>query len=219
MPNLLSNRLTLKVKLIFVEEVLGTASSNPDIHRDFIASNAPDAKSREEEVDAIGVDGVIEKAMTIFPKEEGKPFFWNYQIKGFFKDACSALIRCPDTITFEGSRTNLKAYRKIIDGCIFVKPRKIFIEVNGKMGNCQRPLRASTAQGERVALANSETIPAGSSCEFNIMLLNTAYEKYVREWLEYGRLKGTGQWRNSGKGCFDTYYLTDKPKKARQKKQ
>ena len=40
----------LKVRLEFFEEVLGTASADPEIHRNFIASNAPYAPSREEEV-------------------------------------------------------------------------------------------------------------------------------------------------------------------------
>ena len=28
-------------------------------------------------------------------------------------------------------------------------------------------------------------------------------EKLVREWLDYGKLRGLGQWRNSGKGRFE----------------
>jgi hypothetical protein len=95
----------------------------------------------------------------------------------------------------------LKAYKKVIDGTIFVQPRMIFL--NGKLGpNCQRPLRAQTAQGERIALANSETVPAGTTFTANIMLLDEGSEKIVREWLDYGQLRGLGQWRNSGKGRF-----------------
>lgn len=33
----------LKVRLTFLEEILGTASADPEIHETFIASNAPDA--------------------------------------------------------------------------------------------------------------------------------------------------------------------------------
>lgn len=34
----------------------------------------------------------VEDATTCFPRtEDGVPFCWDYQIKGFFKDACSAL--------------------------------------------------------------------------------------------------------------------------------
>lgn len=71
----------LKVKLTFTEELLGTASSNPEIHEEFIASKSPDAKTIAEEVAAVGVEEVVEKQMTIFPKlEDGTPFVYDYQI-------------------------------------------------------------------------------------------------------------------------------------------
>ena len=194
----MNNNELIKVKLTFTEEVLGTANSNPDIHREFIASKAPDAASTEEEVESLGVDAVVEKSMTIFPKDEnGVPFLYDYQIKGMFKDSAGMLKRVP------GSKSSkIKAYKKEIDGLIFVEPRKIPFTLSGPMGDCQRPLRASTLQGERVALADSETVPAGSSITFDIILLNKDLEPAVREWLDYGSLRGIGQWRNSGKGRF-----------------
>ena len=42
---------TMRVRLTFVDEVLGTASGDPKIHETYIASNAPDAMSRKEEVE------------------------------------------------------------------------------------------------------------------------------------------------------------------------
>ena len=44
---------TMRVRLTLTEEMLGTASNNPEIHSEFIASKAPDAKSREEEIESI----------------------------------------------------------------------------------------------------------------------------------------------------------------------
>ena len=96
----------------------------------------------------------------------------------------------------------IKAYKKIIDGLIFPAPRMIPIQVNGEIGTCQRPLRAQTAKGERVSLANSEEIPAGSSCTVYIDLLDEDLKPAVLEWLDYGERRGIGQWRNSGKGRF-----------------
>lgn len=81
----------LKVRLTFLEEILGTASADPDIHETFIASNAPDAPTRKEEIEAIGIEEVVEKSMTVFPRDNGVPIYWDYQIKGFFKDACGML--------------------------------------------------------------------------------------------------------------------------------
>lgn len=188
----------MKVKLTLTEEILGTASNNPEIHSEFIAKKAPDAQSREEEIEAIGVDAEVEKSMTVFPRDEnGNPIFWDYQVKGFFKDACGMLRKVSKT-----KSSGIKAYKKQIDGLIFIQERKIPFVYDGNIGNCQRPLRAQTAQGERISLANSETIPAGATLEFTVECLVDSDMDAVREWLDYGRLRGLGQWRNSGKGRF-----------------
>lgn len=192
---------TLKVKVTYTEELLGTASANPELHREFIASKAPDAPSREDEIASLGVEAVEEKAMTVFPRlDDGTPFTWDYQWKGFFKDSCGMLRRADGT-----KSKKLKAYKKEIDGLVFVSPRKVPLVLpdGEEVGNCQRPLRAQTMQGERIALANSETVPIGTTQVIEITLLKDELEDYVIEWLDYGKLHGTGQWRNSGKGRFE----------------
>lgn len=195
----------MKVRLTFLEEVLGTASGDPELHANFIASNAPDAPTRKEEIEALGVEEVIERGMTIFPKmDDGTPFLWDYQIKGFFKDACSMLRKVTGS---ESSK--MKAHKKEIDGLIFVKERRIPFAMSGEIGNCQRSLRTSGPSGERTALANSETVPAGSSVEFTIMCLVPNDVKTVCEWLDYGQLRGLCQWRNSGKGKFEWKDITE----------
>lgn len=188
----------LKVRITFTEELLGTSPANEDIYRDFIASQAPDAATIEDEVAAIGVDGVVENGMTIFPRDEdGTPFLYDYQIKGFFKDSCGGLRKV------KGAKSSgIKAYKREIDRLIFPFPRKIRLNLSGPIGHCQRPLRAQTAQGERVALAISETVPAGTTADFDIQCLSDDHEAAVREWLDYGVFSGIGQWRNSGKGRF-----------------
>lgn len=188
----------LKVRLTFVESILGTASANDDVYRDFIGSKSPDAASVDDEVAAIGVDAVVEKGKTVFPKlPDGTPFLYDYQIKGFFKDTCGGLRKV------KGSKSEkIKAFKKEIDKLIFVEPRCIPFECYGEIGECQRPLRAQTMQGERVSLAISDEIAAGAQVEFTVTMLADEHEAAVREWLDYGRFSGIGQWRNSGKGRF-----------------
>ena len=60
----------LKCRLTTIEALLGTASNNKALHSEFIASHAPDAPSREEEIAAVGVDEVIEKGTTVFSRDE-----------------------------------------------------------------------------------------------------------------------------------------------------
>ena len=190
----------LKVRITLTEEMLGMASANPEIHETYIASQAPDAPTRAEEIAALGVEKVVEKTTTIFPRDDdGTPILWDYQIKGFFKDAVSMLRR------IEGTKcAKVKAFKKEIDGLLFINPRKIRITLpeGGSVTHCQRPLRAETPQGARVALANSETVPEGSTAEFEIVLYDDKMQSWVRECLNYGRMRGIGQWRNSGKGKF-----------------
>lgn len=268
---------TLKVHVEFLEELLGTASSDPKIHERFIASKAPDAPKLEQEVESLGAEAVEERGMTIFSRmPDGEtPMLWDYQIKGYMKDACSMLRRVPTM-----KSKNLKAFKKEIDGLIFPGPRMIAlhapdavysttrggvsvtvkpadadyvnvtltagesvtggvqydhdyiafieaplladgqetgktVELNEDNGwtatvrmprcgihSCQRPLRASTAQGERVALAHSEALPAGTWFDMEVGCLVDSDVDYVLEWLQYGVLRGIGQWRNSGKGRF-----------------
>ena len=190
---------TIKCRVKFMEELLGTASNNPEIHSEFIASKAPDAKSAEEEIAAIGVEESIEKSMTVFPRNpNGEPILFDYQVKGFFKDACGVLRKVTGT-----KASKIKAYKKEIDGLLFVYPRMIPLQMFGELTECQRPLRAQTAQGERIALAHSEAAPAGTEIEFTIECLTKDMYDLARELMDYGRMRGIGQWRNSGKGRFE----------------
>lgn len=191
-------KTTIKVKLTFIEPILGTSPANSDVYRAYIGSKAPDATTIEDEVEALGAEAVAEKGMTVFPRNsDGQPFIYDYQIKGFFKDTCGGLRKV------KGSASEkIKAYKKEIDKLIFPRPREIVFEDFSSIGECQRPLRAMTAQGERVSLAMSEEIPAGASITFAIDCLTPDLAAAVREWLDYGELSGIGQWRNSGKGRF-----------------
>lgn len=197
---------TMKIKITIEEEMLGMSPASPEIHREFIASKGPNAQTIEEEVAALGEDEVVEKSITVFPRDDdGVPIMWDYQIKGMFKDSCGMLNRAKGT-----KSSDLKAYKKIIDGLVLVSPRKIrlIMPEGGQIGSCQRPLRAQTAKGERVALAHSETVPAGTTIEFEVEIYDLKgegkadLEACLLEWLEYGAKRGMGQWRNSGKGRY-----------------
>lgn len=193
----MENTKELKVRLTFMEPILGSAA-DPEVHERYIASNAPDALSKKEEIEALGVEEVIERGKTVFAKlPDGTPHLWDYQIRGFFKHACSMLKYVPGT---ESSK--IKAFKKYIDGLVFIAERKIPIHTDAPIGNLQRPLRGQTAQGERIALANSETCEAGSWIEFTVSCLKPDLVAAVKEWLDYGKLNGLGQWHNGGFGRF-----------------
>ena len=74
----------------------------------------------------------------------------------------------------------------------------------------ERPLRAETAQGPRVALAASDSIPAGATftCTLTVLAEQLLTEDLLRELLDYGKYMGFGQWRSGGYGRF-TYTLEE----------
>lgn len=188
------------IHMRFDEPVLGTSPADPDIYRRYIASKSEDATKIEEEVASLGVDAVAERGMTVFPRlDDGCPFIWDYQVKGFMKDACGMLRRADD-----GASKKLRAYKKEIDGLIFPSPRKIpyMVPEDGEIGIVERPLRASTPQGDRVALTASETLPVGTTLDFDVSMLTSSHMKYLVEWFSYGQLRGFGQWRNASYGRF-----------------
>lgn len=207
--------LVKHIHVDFIDDVLGTAPGDPDIHGSYVSSKAPDAATKEEEIAAIGEDEFRAKGKTIFPTDEnGNPIFWNYQIKGFFKSACAAQRG------LSGSKSSkVKAYKKKIDLGVFVFPdaddpssRAIRIHMtNSGIGECQRPLRAEIMQGPRVAIADSDSIEKGSWIEFDIVMLDDSDWPLVSEWLDYGKFNGLGQWRNSGKGAFVWHEINHKP--------
>ena len=197
----------LKVKITFTEELLGTMPNDKEIYENYIATKAPNPEeTAKEEVDAVGdveVDAedtdVDASKVTVFPRtEDDKPFLYDYQIKGYFKETASFLRKVKGTMS-----SKIKAFKKEIDGLIFITERKIILDTNGgEIGLCQRPLRANTPKGERVSLSCSETVPAGTTAEFTIECMVAEDIELVKEWLDYGKYHGTGQWRNSGKGRF-----------------
>lgn len=185
-----------KVRITFTEPLLGTVPMNQELYADYIATKLPDGNGDASD-ELATVSEMTEKGTTGFHRLDGAPIIYDYVIKGFFKDAASMLRRVPDT-----KSSKLIAHKKTIDGLIFIRPRQIPITAFGAVSILERPLRAQTAQGERVALARSEMIADGSEIEFVVDLLDAKLEPAVREWLDYGSRRGLGQWRNGGYGTF-----------------
>lgn len=189
-----------KIVITLTEEMLGTKAANHNVFADYIASKAPDGDKRKEELET--AEHIEEAGTTVFHRLAGQIGVWDYQIKGFFKDAAGAMNR------FDKDARNglekLAGHKTKIDGCLFVGPRFIPITLpsSGRVGVCERPLRADTALGPRVSVARSETIPAGSTLCCEIHILSKELQDWVPVWLGYGALRGLGQWRNSGKGRF-----------------
>lgn len=202
----------MKVRITFTEPMLGTVSGNKDITEEFIASKNPDTTKQQEEIDAIPE---LEKTSTVFARDEnGNPMLWDYQVKGFLKAACKAMIDTREFTQEQLKKVGLTNYthKRSIDQLVFVKPRRITLKLpkdTKELPYCQRPLRGQTMRGERIALARSEEAPVSTTIDIEIECLNPKLEDYVLWWLNYGQYSGIGQWRNSGCGRFVWKRLPD----------
>lgn len=216
-----------KLHVQFVEEILGSLPASETVFRDFHAAKALAAAEKpmnvngatpariEEEIALLPDDEMTEeeKGRTVFLRDQdGTPLIADYVLRGFFKEAASAARE------WDGSATKkLSAHKNKINRHLFIKPRMIRLNTHGKQeGYCDRPLRAETMRGPRVALASSEVLPAGTTfvCDIIVLAPQIITEEMLREWLDYGELSGLGQWRSGGKGTF-TYKLVELDTKPR----
>lgn len=198
---------SMKVRLTLTEEILGTLPSDPEIYHTFIASKGMDVEEEDAQMaktneflddEECETEKKRPETLTVFVRDDnGNPCVYDYLIKGFFKNANKALRNSDDAAC-----KKLTAYKTKIDNLIFVCPRLIKLQTDAPVTYCERPLRAQTAQGERIALSASEALPAGTVLEFEITVLAKEMLTYVREYLDYGKFNGLGQWHNSGKGRF-----------------
>lgn len=209
-------RTDIEVRITFIEQLLGSSPNNKELYEQYIASKAPDSPNRakriQKEIEQIGVGETQDKGTTVFARNrDGDCILNSYVVRGFFKSAQGAFNKVSD----KKSREYLSAHKAKIDTCITVTPTGdldimddgLILEVpDGKEDEAldllQRPLRTSGPTGERVALAASEVLPAGTSFVCVVTVFGDQLLPYVPMWLNYGKVNGIGQWRNSGKGRF-----------------
>ena len=208
------NAETMKIRINFIDDLLASCPADEELYRTWLAQHGVDPATIDDEIAHLGIDDTMTKGKTIFLRnDDGEPCIRNYQVRGFFKNACRCLKPLPGTYS-----SDIVANKAVIDRYVFVQEKYIPIHFDGEISDCQRPLRASTLQGERVALSVSESAPAGSWIECTVISLYPGLMDAVREWLAYGQYNGLCQWRNSGKGSFlweelDNHVVKNLPEK------
>lgn len=194
-------------KLTGTDAILGSAPGNSEVYSAYIASKAPKEKLADAEVEADMLpEDKMENKMTVFLRDgHGHLCIKSYIIEGFFKAALNTLKE----------QLGIKSVRSKVDNLVFAYPTYIPFRSGDDYYTkedfvCERPLRAQTMQGERVALAASEALDAGWELYIAIKILDNTGTKSSKEIdftvletaLDYGELKGLGQWRNAGNGRF-----------------
>ena len=106
----ISEKKELNIRITFTEPLLGTISGDKDITEEFIASKHPQGVQEEELESIQELSEIVQKQSTYFARDKDKnPMLWDYQVKGFLKDACGMMLRITKV-------PELRAYKKIVDG-------------------------------------------------------------------------------------------------------
>ena len=188
------------VTMWFTQPLLGSAPGDPDIYKKFIASKAPDAPTREEELMTNTVENVAAKGTNVFLRRTvtGNPTLGQHTVKGFYKERITATKRQKGGIEVTNHKT--KIVGNITISPVFIDlqfPEELVKEttedVFRKEGfghaqvvrfphepgsrfrkvmlpTCDRPLQAETAQGKITSIASSEMAPAGTKIEYKLKI-------------------------------------------------
>ena len=182
-----------EVEFTLVEDMLGTIPRNKELYREWIATKNPDPIDvTAEELETV-IDG--EKGLTGFHTiPEDGIYIMDYFVKGYFKSTGNTYKEILGIKNLSSKLTNF----------IFIYPRLIRISAHSD-GTIERPLRAMTPQGPRVALAQSEFVRAGTSfrCKIGLYPHKEITWKKIEAIMDFGEEGiGFGQWRNAGYGRF-----------------
>ena len=204
-------------KLTGIEAILGSLPPSPEVYSEYLRKKVPE--DRQAEVDAEielmeqNAADKIDNKMTVFqPDNHGRLCIKDYVIKGFFKAALTTLK----------DQLSVKAAKSKIDNLVFISPTYIQFRSGEDYYTkedyiCERPLRAETMQGPRVALAASQALDPGWEIYFRVDIVENYATKASKDIsfdiletaLDYGRFKGLGQWRNAGNGRFEWEEITE----------
>lgn len=214
------------VEAKLLEPCLGTCPADPAIYQSFIeskkakldkltgkAAEETTARLTEEELKLLPELTEENKGITAFRRDaNGGLILMDFQCRGFLKEAGAAV-------------SGTWGISSKIDQWLFIRERQIPLMRDGKQltapdGIFERPLRAQTMQGPRVALASSEIVgsvdggktkiepPVAFSFHLLSLPLGADDKKgklgfsEILSWLEYGILTGLGQWRSGSFGRF-----------------
>jgi len=215
----------------FFTPMLGTVPRDRKIYERFVEKYKPKEITEDESVtvpelsekekaaikkelgDAVAKE-VEEAGWTGFRKDEKGLFLYDYVVRGFLKEAGNNLkeqlgvVRLKDKITKH----------------VFVYPRRIYLGTMDDQGGfihkkkpddmLERPLRAETAKGPRVALARSDVVFPGTVFKCTLLrLLGPKVSMSVLDSIQdYAMVQGFGQWRSGGYGRAEVISFVVRPK-------
>lgn len=191
---------THTVTWTFTEPLLGTVPKDRQVYASYIATKEPEKGTppadRAGEVETV-TEAVSDedRGWTGFHADDRGDFLYDYAIQGYLREAANAVKE----------QLGIKNLRSKIENCVWVGPRRIYLQGTRSPQPLERPLRAMTAQGPRVTLRRSDQYPAGTTLTFAVKLMankEVTWDGVLVPLLDLGQLRGYGQWRTGGYGRF-----------------
>lgn len=172
-------------------------------------------KIAKAKADGVEIEKELEdKPVTVFARNAKQELvIRDYYVRGFMKASLRAFIE----LGIAPTGLNAWNFKGAVDQFLQVGPVHIpLLQANGEViseaaGYNVRSQRVTTMQGDRVCLACSEELPAGTMAEFDIKWFKSSsgkakqaiWEKaLVGYLLDFGQVVGLGQWRSGGYGRF-----------------
>jgi hypothetical protein len=206
------------VKVKLQKEMLGTVAASKSIWAEHIMAKQTLALKKEgghtdeqiKELVTETLEGIpeaedldeMDKGLTVFLRDKKGIYVEDYWVKGFFKTSAEVMKEWGV----------LKQLRSKVVNYLFIRPEKIYVsdDPKAKLDIVVRPLRGQTPRGERVCIARSESIPAGTELDFSLHCLNNVITLgCVKDLLSYGQYQGLGQWRGGGCGTFKVVKMSE----------
>lgn len=204
----LSDRIEYRTyKITLIEPILGSLPSQRQVYQDLVAAKAPEPDVEGAEEVAMLPEGMDERTTVFLRNDEGMCSILDYQFFGFLKESGNTL---KDIVQYQANEKRTKstkegiaALRNKLTRYVFCGPRIIPLQKEPN-GIFRRPLRRITKAGPMSCIATSELINAGISFNVWIGLLPHGEVQWsvIEQLLEYGQIKGLGQFRGGGFGRF-----------------
>lgn len=201
---IIKRRVTIRT----LTPMLGAVAKDPAVWTKHVVEKQK-ALHPEAKIDPVAEEGTIpepEQDVTGWTgfhtdPDTGELFLYEYVVKGFLKHAGNTM---KDMVGVKNLRSKLNDF-------VFVSPRRILLGTTEPDGVLERPLRAQTARGPRVALAKSDLLNEGLTLSFVLTILphKEVNEAVIVELLKYGELSGLGQFRNGGYGRFEVLSIEE----------
>ncbi len=196
----------MRVRIFFITQVLGMCPGDPQMFASFNAKMSMDAMTRDQEIQAIGVQAVMDKGREYFTRtSKGQLAVDTRTWFGYIGETANIIKSVSDAKSADAA--NIK--NNIKNRISFTSATYPLIPPEGaEITFCDRPMPGDGYKRE-TSIKSSEALPAGTSTYFIVQIENSVVsgdekkngvktKDVLGEVLDCGITHGTLGWRRTG---------------------